>query len=151
MAAGLPECVAYGFFPVNAMDLVESYSLMHGVDERIAVADLGLAAAFYADLMLEMLRRPHRCPTTSCALAAWPCATGCSCTGRRTGPRPCATMQARSGWPGPKPDLGGKAADGVPGVRGVLKLAEAMAVIPLVKRACRRRDCRCRICRPSAR
>jgi uncharacterized protein YqhQ len=36
---------------------------------------------------------------------------------------------------GPKPDLGGKAADGVPGVRGVLKLAEAMAVIPLVKRA----------------
>ena len=34
-----------------------------------------------------------------------------------------------------KPDLGGKAADGVPGVRGVLKLAEAMAVIPLVKRA----------------
>ena len=51
-----PECVAYGFFPVNAMDLVESYPLMHGVDERIAVADLGLAAAFYADLMLEMLR-----------------------------------------------------------------------------------------------
>jgi uncharacterized protein YqhQ len=36
---------------------------------------------------------------------------------------------------GPKPDLGGKRADGVPGVRGVLKLAEAMAVIPLVKRA----------------
>ena len=36
---------------------------------------------------------------------------------------------------GRKPDLGGKAADGVPGVRGVLKLAEAMAVIPLVKRA----------------
>jgi uncharacterized protein YqhQ len=36
---------------------------------------------------------------------------------------------------GPKPDLGGKRAEGVPGVRGVLKLAEAMAVIPLVKRA----------------
>jgi uncharacterized protein YqhQ len=36
---------------------------------------------------------------------------------------------------GPKPDLGGRAADGMPGVRGVLKLAEAMAVIPLVKRA----------------
>jgi uncharacterized protein YqhQ len=35
---------------------------------------------------------------------------------------------------GRKPQLGGKAADGVPGVRGVLKLAEAMAVIPLVKR-----------------
>jgi uncharacterized protein YqhQ len=36
---------------------------------------------------------------------------------------------------GRKPDLGGKAAEGVPGVRGVLKLAEAMAVVPLVKRA----------------
>jgi uncharacterized protein YqhQ len=36
---------------------------------------------------------------------------------------------------GVKPDLGGKRAEGVPGVRGVLKLAEAMAVIPLVKRA----------------
>jgi uncharacterized protein YqhQ len=36
---------------------------------------------------------------------------------------------------GPKPDLGGQAAEGVPGVRGVLKLAEALAVIPLVKRA----------------
>ena len=36
---------------------------------------------------------------------------------------------------GPKPSLGGRAAERVPGVRGVLKLAEAMAVIPLVKRA----------------
>ena len=42
------------------------------------------------------------------------------------------SIQAASGR---KPDLGGKAAEGVPGVRGVLKLAEAMAVIPLVKRA----------------
>jgi uncharacterized protein YqhQ len=36
---------------------------------------------------------------------------------------------------GRKPDLGAKAAEGLPGVRGVMKLAEAMAVIPLVKRA----------------
>ena len=36
---------------------------------------------------------------------------------------------------GLKPDLGGKAADRVPGLRGVLKLGEALAVIPLVKRA----------------
>jgi len=36
---------------------------------------------------------------------------------------------------GRKPSLGGKAAEHVPGLRGVLKLAEAMAVIPLVKRA----------------
>src|SRR5213076_2412867 len=36
---------------------------------------------------------------------------------------------------GPKPDLGGRASEGVAGLRGVLKLAEAIAVIPLVKRA----------------
>jgi uncharacterized protein YqhQ len=36
---------------------------------------------------------------------------------------------------GRKPDLGAASAEWVPGVRGVLKLAEAVAVIPLVKRA----------------
>jgi uncharacterized protein YqhQ len=36
---------------------------------------------------------------------------------------------------GRKPDLGAKAAERIPGVRGVVKLAEAMAVIPIVKRA----------------
>ena len=36
---------------------------------------------------------------------------------------------------GRKPDLGSAAAERVPGLRGVVKLAEAMAVIPLVKRA----------------
>ena len=36
---------------------------------------------------------------------------------------------------GRKPSLGGTDAEGIPGVRGVAKLAEAMAVIPLVKRA----------------
>jgi uncharacterized protein YqhQ len=36
---------------------------------------------------------------------------------------------------GRKPDLGGHAAERLPGIRGVVKLAEAMAVIPLVKRA----------------
>jgi uncharacterized protein YqhQ len=36
---------------------------------------------------------------------------------------------------GPKPNLGGRAAERIPGVRGVAKLAEAFAVIPLVKRA----------------
>ena len=35
---------------------------------------------------------------------------------------------------GSKPSLGSDAAEGVPGLRGVTKLAEAMAVIPLVKR-----------------
>jgi uncharacterized protein YqhQ len=36
---------------------------------------------------------------------------------------------------GRKPRLGGAVSERVPGVRGVLKLAEAIAVIPLVKRA----------------
>jgi uncharacterized protein YqhQ len=36
---------------------------------------------------------------------------------------------------GRKPDLGARMTASVPGVRGVVKLAEAMAVIPLVKRA----------------
>jgi uncharacterized protein YqhQ len=36
---------------------------------------------------------------------------------------------------GRKPELGARAAERVPGVRGVVKLAEAMAVVPLVKRA----------------
>ena len=36
---------------------------------------------------------------------------------------------------GAKPDLGGRASERIPGVRGVTKLAEAIAVIPLVKRA----------------
>jgi acetylornithine deacetylase/succinyl-diaminopimelate desuccinylase-like protein len=51
-----PDCVAYGFFPQRAMDLFESFPLMHGVDERVPVRDLGLAASFYADLMTETLR-----------------------------------------------------------------------------------------------
>jgi uncharacterized protein YqhQ len=36
---------------------------------------------------------------------------------------------------GRKPDLGGRASERVPGLRGIAKLAEAMAVVPLVKRA----------------
>jgi acetylornithine deacetylase/succinyl-diaminopimelate desuccinylase-like protein len=51
-----PDCVAYGFYPQNAMDVTEAFPLMHGKDERMPVADLGLAAAFYADLMVETLR-----------------------------------------------------------------------------------------------
>ena len=75
-------------------------------------------------------------PETSCDSAAWRCATACSCTARPTGPPRCARAAARSTVAsGRKPDLGAAAAERVPGVRGVIKLAEAMAVIPLVKRA----------------
>src|SRR5215212_12217094 len=49
-----------------------------------------------------------------------------------------AAVRARDGSvkvaSGPKPDFGSRATERVPGVRGVTKLAEAFAVIPLVKR-----------------
>ena len=51
-----PDCVAYGFFPQNAMDLFEAAPLIHGADERVPVADLGLAASFYSELAVETLR-----------------------------------------------------------------------------------------------
>ena len=53
--AAFPESVVYGFFPQRAMDFVEGFPLVHGADERIPVEDLGLAAAFYSELMETML------------------------------------------------------------------------------------------------
>jgi acetylornithine deacetylase/succinyl-diaminopimelate desuccinylase-like protein len=38
------------------MDLFEAAPLIHGADERVPVADLGLAASFYSDLVVETLR-----------------------------------------------------------------------------------------------
>ena len=54
--AAFPDCVAYGFFPQRAMDAVEQYSLMHAADEHVPVEDLGLAASFYSELVVETLR-----------------------------------------------------------------------------------------------
>ena len=54
--AAFPDCVAYGFFPQRAMDAVEQCSLMHAADEHVPVADLGLAASFYSELVMETLR-----------------------------------------------------------------------------------------------
>jgi acetylornithine deacetylase/succinyl-diaminopimelate desuccinylase-like protein len=53
--AAFPESVVYGFFPQRAMDFVEGFPLVHGADERIPVEDLGLAAAFYSELMEKTL------------------------------------------------------------------------------------------------
>ena len=89
-------------------------------------------------LRRRLLPRPPReapCPflKTSCASAGWPCATGCSSTARRTGRPPCApsdgSVKVASG---PKPRV--YAFDDIPGVRGLVRLGEAFAVIPLVKR-----------------
>jgi acetylornithine deacetylase/succinyl-diaminopimelate desuccinylase-like protein len=50
-----PDCVAYGFFPHRAMDLFESFPLIHGADEHIPVDDLGLASRFFAELAPTVL------------------------------------------------------------------------------------------------
>ena len=50
-----PGCVAYGFFPQRTMDMFEAAPLIHGKDERIPVADLGLAARFFAELAPKVL------------------------------------------------------------------------------------------------
>ncbi len=53
--AAFPECVAYGFFPQRHMNLYETAPLIHSRDERIATADLGLAARCYRDVTKELL------------------------------------------------------------------------------------------------
>ncbi len=50
-----PDCVAYGFCPHREMDLFEESALMHGVDERVRVEDLGFAARFFAELAPAVL------------------------------------------------------------------------------------------------
>jgi acetylornithine deacetylase/succinyl-diaminopimelate desuccinylase-like protein len=50
-----PDCVAYGFCPHSAMDMFEENGLMHAVDERVRVEDLGMAARFYAELAPKVL------------------------------------------------------------------------------------------------
>jgi acetylornithine deacetylase/succinyl-diaminopimelate desuccinylase-like protein len=50
-----PECVAYGFFPMRAMDMFEAAPLIHGKDERIPVEDLALAARFFEGLAAKVL------------------------------------------------------------------------------------------------
>ena len=68
----------------------------------------------------------------SCASAAWRSATACSSTARALGDRG-ARPRGDPVDSGRKPRL--HALDGVPGVRGVARLAEAFALMPLVKRA----------------
>jgi acetylornithine deacetylase/succinyl-diaminopimelate desuccinylase-like protein len=53
--AAFPECVAYGFFPHREMTMFEVGPLIHGADERIAVADLEYATEFFADIVRRVL------------------------------------------------------------------------------------------------
>ena len=53
--AAFPECVEYGLYPMKSMDMFEAAPLVHGKDERIPIADLGLAARFFAELAPKVL------------------------------------------------------------------------------------------------
>ena len=53
--AAFPDCVAYGFHPQRELNLYESWPLVHGADERIAVRDLGYAADCFTSIATELL------------------------------------------------------------------------------------------------
>ena len=112
--------------------LYETAPLIHGADERIDVRDLGFAAAFYHHLAAGAAgmsasteeAAPRRHGAAQRPAGPWPDALGRGgARRRRRDPR-----RVR-----PKPRIA--ATERVPGVRGVVSSAEAIAVIPLVKRA----------------
>ena len=76
----------------------------------------------------------HDSQRSGCDWAAWPCATASSCTASTTGRRPCATpdgeLRVASGR---KPELP-QALLAVPGVRGVLRVAEVGYLLPIMRR-----------------
>ncbi len=49
------SAVVYGFCPQREMALPEAMPLVHGADERAAVADIDLAARFYGDIVRVVL------------------------------------------------------------------------------------------------
>ena len=55
LAPAFGAATVYGFCPQRTMGLLEAEPLIHGADERAAVADVELAASFYADLCRRIL------------------------------------------------------------------------------------------------
>jgi acetylornithine deacetylase/succinyl-diaminopimelate desuccinylase-like protein len=53
--AAFGAATVYGFSPQRELGLFEATPLVHGADERAAVADVALAAGFYADLARRVL------------------------------------------------------------------------------------------------
>ena len=49
------SAVVYGFCPQRELALPEAAPLVHGADERAAVADIDLAARFYRDIVQAVL------------------------------------------------------------------------------------------------
>ena len=50
------SATVYGFCPQRELDLIRAEPLFHAADERASVADVELAASFYADLARRLLR-----------------------------------------------------------------------------------------------
>jgi acetylornithine deacetylase/succinyl-diaminopimelate desuccinylase-like protein len=50
-----PECIAYGFFPQQAMTRFDTMPLIHAPDERIRVEDIELASRFFNELAPAVL------------------------------------------------------------------------------------------------
>jgi acetylornithine deacetylase/succinyl-diaminopimelate desuccinylase-like protein len=49
------DSIVYGFCPQNAMSLAEEVPLVHGADERVAVADVELMSRFFLELPQRVL------------------------------------------------------------------------------------------------
>ncbi|HYX78545.1 MAG TPA: peptidase M20, partial [Solirubrobacterales bacterium] len=49
------SALVYGFCPQREMSLIEAAPLVHGADERAAVADVELATRFYRDIVRAVL------------------------------------------------------------------------------------------------
>ena len=49
------SAIVYGFCPQREMSLLQAMPLVHGADERAAVADIDLAARFYLDIVQAVL------------------------------------------------------------------------------------------------
>ena len=118
------------------MDLFEAVPLMHGADERVPVEDLGLAARFYAGLVGGGAQVTKPVPEDKLRLGGMALRNGLLVHGPTHWAAAVRTTPARSRWPrGASRASAAAPRSACPGVRGVIKLAEAMAVIPLVKRA----------------
>lgn len=50
-----PDAVVYGFCPHREIELLTQAPLIHGADERVPAADIGLAARFFCDLARKVL------------------------------------------------------------------------------------------------
>jgi len=50
-----PDAVVYGFCPHREIELLQQAPLIHGADERVPAADIGLAAGFFRDLARKVL------------------------------------------------------------------------------------------------